>query len=76
MSESLGNRAAARIIGCSHVAIAKAIKCGHLATLSNGRIALAELERWNKNRRPSPNGNLDQVTAQVTAPAPVEVAQS
>jgi hypothetical protein len=67
MTYGLSNREAGRVAGCSHVAIAKAIKSGHLPTLPGGKIDPAALEKWREGRRAPRGGNSRQVT---TLPAP------
>jgi phage terminase Nu1 subunit (DNA packaging protein) len=66
MSELLSNRAAAQLVGCSHVAIGKAIKTGHLMALPGGGIDRAELERWNAGRRGARGGNPAPVSEKVS----------
>lgn len=68
MGQGLSNRGAAQIVGCSHVAIAKAVKVGHLSTLADGSIDQAELMRWNRDRQPPRGGNRTPVTAPAVQP--------
>jgi hypothetical protein len=64
MSDGLSNRAAGKLAGCSHVAIAKAIEHGHLATLPDGKISPEALDKWNAGRRSARGGNSKPVTTQ------------
>lgn len=63
MAEGLSDRAAAGIIGISHVAIAKAKKTGRLPTLPDGSIDRDALLAWDKQRSPPRGGNRATVTA-------------
>jgi hypothetical protein len=62
----LSNREAAKLAGCSHVAIAKAVKTGRLAAQPDGLIDRDTLSAWNEQRAPRRGGNHKPVTTTVT----------
>lgn len=67
MADRLSNRAAAKLAGCSHVAIGKAIASGHLPTLPDGSVSPEAVQNWQESRRAPRGGNSRKVTtAKVT----------
>ncbi len=60
MKKGLSNRAAAKMVNCSHVAIGKAIATKMLSTLADGSICKADLLKWNEGRRPHRGGIRNQ----------------
>lgn len=63
MALGLSNREAAKVAGCSHVAIGKAIRTGRLTPLADGSVDPDVLAAWNKQRGPHRGGNHRPVTA-------------
>jgi geranylgeranyl pyrophosphate synthase len=75
----LTDRAAAKLAGCSHVAIAKAKKRGRLLTLFDGSIDPDALQKWQRERRAPRGGNVSGnqrtvTTSKTVATDPVKLA--
>jgi hypothetical protein len=63
MQNSLSNRAAAKIAGCTHKAIADAKKSGHLPALADGTVSPEALKTWQESRRAPRGGYRHEVSA-------------